>query len=94
MLLNSLPDEGELSSAESSADNQTNGYANGHANGHASPTNGHHQQKKRADELRRSENDRTEALDEDGTLSGCREAVEVLTRNPKKGMFCGQGTSP
>jgi hypothetical protein len=35
-----------------------------------------------AEELKRMENDR-EKVDEGG-LTGCREAVEILTRNPKK----------
>jgi len=38
-----------------------------------------------SDELRRVESER-EKVDEGG-LTGCREAVEILTRNPKKGSF-------
>ena len=38
-----------------------------------------------SDELRRVESER-ERVDEGG-LTGCREAVEILTRNPKKGSF-------
>jgi len=37
----------------------------------------------KADELRRTENERERV--EEGIQIGCREAVEILTRNPKKG---------
>jgi len=37
------------------------------------------------EELRKVESER-ERVDEGG-LTGCREAVEILTRNPKKGSF-------
>jgi len=37
------------------------------------------------EELRKVESER-ERVDEGG-LTGCREAVEILTRNPKKGLF-------
>lgn len=37
------------------------------------------------EEVRRRERERER--EEEGGLTGCREAVEVLTRNPKKGVF-------
>jgi len=31
--------------------------------------------------------EREREREDEGGLTGCREAVEILTRNPKKGMF-------
>lgn len=43
------------------------------------------------DDARRLERERER--EEEGGLTGCREAVEILTRNPKKGRSC-EGSSP
>lgn len=39
------------------------------------------------DPLRAFEKERERESDDDDEVTGCREAVEILTRNPKKGMF-------
>lgn len=43
------------------------------------------QQARAIEEVRRREKERER--EDEGGLTGCREAVEILTRNPKKGML-------
>lgn len=82
------PLEGSSSSAcDESMKNGVAGHGSGkipNGNGAAIMGNGDasHQHLNGAEELKRIENDR-EKVDEGG-LTGCREAVEILTRNPKK----------
>ncbi|KDR68796.1 hypothetical protein GALMADRAFT_231119 [Galerina marginata CBS 339.88] len=99
-LLASLPDplpeddavqDGPSSSEDaetsaSSAEGPSNGHGTIKAKNGAEVQNGkrsavHH----RAAELRRTESERERV--EEGSLAGCREAVEILTRNPKKASY-------
>lgn len=94
-LLASLPDpvseeeDGTSADIESSPSSNDDSYHNGNRHQHGSngaQTHNGKQRNIRRDELRRKESERERV--EEVSLTGCREAVEILTRNPKKGQIC------
>ncbi|TFK38749.1 Rgp1-domain-containing protein [Crucibulum laeve] len=63
-----------------------NGNTNGNGNGNGNASNSEEAEWRRAaQEARRKEKERER--EEEGGLTGCREAVEILTRNPKKASY-------
>ncbi|PPQ84542.1 hypothetical protein CVT25_007612 [Psilocybe cyanescens] len=86
-LLASLPDpvpQEDGDSSPSSADGPSIGTG-GNEDGVGDGQNGKRRNMRRAEELRRTESERERV--EEVNLTGCREAVEILTRNPKKASY-------
>lgn len=87
-LLASLPDPVPQENGDSSPSSTESGPSFGTGNSEDGGTDGQAGKRinlRRAEELRRTESERERV--EEVNLTGCREAVEILTRNPKKGIY-------
>jgi len=79
-LLNSIPDDGSPKIGSTTTNGNGSVVHNGHAETPRRRLTAH-----RPEDVCRIESEREK--ESEGGLTGCREAVEILTRNPKKGTW-------